>query len=134
MGNKRQLPLELITLVGADASPSAQAALCRTSRAVNAAITPLLYRNLVVTRANVDRLFLGLPRKSKAKKFRVTKVEFDKEIEDFREKYADLWAQDDRFYDGNGWQNFDYQDSDPETDDELIPELDTIKKETDLVA
>ncbi|EKD03469.1 hypothetical protein A1Q2_02187 [Trichosporon asahii var. asahii CBS 8904] len=134
MSVKRQWPLELITLVASDTSPSAQAALCRTSKSVNDAVTPLLYRNLVITRANADRLFLGLPRKAKAKNFRITKAEFDKEIEEMREKFADIWAQgDDLYLDGRGWQSFDYEESDPETDDELIPDLDTIKKETDAV-
>lgn len=94
MSAKRQWPLELITLVASDASPSAQAALCRTSKSVNGAVTPLLYRNIVITRTNADRLFLGLPRRAGGKNLRVTKAEFDKEIQHLREEYADLWKQD----------------------------------------
>jgi len=136
-----RLPSELLANVlqdlrasGAEGA-SALAALASTCKALNEIATPVLYSRLVLTRRNAAHLFLGLQRSAPAKTVTRTKAEWDAQLAAFAEEYSEIIRDEDQEFEGESEISEDaYSDSDPETDDEYAPELETIKKETTVTS
>jgi hypothetical protein len=120
------LPSEIQALIISFAGHAALAKLCLLSKDYNKHVTPLLYRNLVITRANVDRLFLGLRRTAKEKlrpENRTSKAEYIAKLEEIKRVHGAAFAA----FEAGGGDIHDpdsrdpyprYAESDPETDDE----------------
>ncbi|BEI85140.1 hypothetical protein CcaverHIS002_0505410 [Cutaneotrichosporon cavernicola] len=124
------LPSEILSLIIGLAEPATLAVLCLLSKHFNEQITPLLYRNLVITRVNVDRLFHGLPRATKRKpRFENTsKAEYLEQLEQIKREHGEVFASLEQGAGSGDWGDNDpfLQDaeSDPETDDELATQGD----------
>lgn len=95
MRSDRPFPFELVTLVASFASPGTVANLTRLSRDINRVLTPQLYRRLVITRANVDKLFLGLPRRAELHAGRKpgSRQAFKEEARALRDKFPDIFDE-----------------------------------------
>lgn len=93
MRSDRPFPFELVTLVASFATPGTVASLTRLSKDLNCVLTPQLYRHLVITRANVDKLFLGLPRRAELHAGRKSgsRQAFKEEARALRDKFPDLF-------------------------------------------
>lgn len=95
MRSDRAFPFELVTLVASFASPGTVASLTRLSKDLNRVLTPQLYRHLVITRANVDKLFLGLPRRAELHAGRKpgSRQAFKEEAQGLRDKFPDIFEE-----------------------------------------
>jgi hypothetical protein len=124
---RKPLPLELVSLVATSAADAGDtrtiAAIARVSHAVNDVVTPILYRRLVLTRRNAANLFRGLKRAAEPKDHSRTKADYDADLATFTREFGGVIE---KFTDGEGdgldggdWPGAEWQDSDPETDDEL---------------
>lgn len=95
MVSDRPFPFELVTLVASFSTPGTVASLCLLSKDLNRVLTPALYRHLVITRANVDKLFLGLPRRAELHAGRKagSRQAFKEEAQLLRDKFSDLFEE-----------------------------------------
>jgi len=108
-----------------EGDPLPLAALAQCSRASNTYVVPWLYRRLVLTRRNAARLFHGLRRDAPPKRRNMTKREWDAQLDEFARANKDELElfRFDGDYDYDQVENvpWSWDDSDPETDDELAP-------------